>query len=175
MTIEKSKKSHKGAQRAKGRIRRTKAPPPTSPENPPKIETTRPLRAALVALGGVSVCLSGVLWLCSCAALCARLRGVRAVGGISYTPEQIKTPCGAFFGLLRGEGKRKAPEGLRLVRGFGLIATNGGGASDLPTTAHGRQARRGLCMVCGSIPGRGFPGLGSSRSRTGAGFPLLWC
>jgi len=86
MTIEKSKKSHKGAQRVNGRIRRAKALPPTSPENPPKTETTRPLRAALVALGGVSVCLSVVLWLCSCAALCARLRGVRAVGGMLIPP-----------------------------------------------------------------------------------------
>lgn len=152
-----------------------KSPTADLARNPTENLNNKTPPGGVVALGGVFLCLS---WSASGFPLCGSVRlsaGRSCRGWYVDTSEQIKTPCGAFFGLLRGEGKRKAPEGLRLVRGFGLTATNGGGASDLPTIEHGRQARRGLCTVCGLVAGSLSPGLGNSRSRTGAGSPLLWC
>ena len=145
--------------------------PPTSPETLSKTDAMRPHRGGVAALGGVSVRFRGAFGACPLW-LSVALCGAFSAWVVCLYPYEVKTPCGAFCGFYGAEGKRIAPD---TVPGLWSIATNGGGASDLPTTAHGRQVRRGRCRVCGSTAGASFPGLGSSRSRTGAGSPLLWC
>lgn len=99
----------------------------------------------VAALGGVFLCLSwGALGFPLCGSV--RLSAGRSCRGWYVdTYEQIKTPCGAFFGLLRGEGKGKPRRACTLSGALVLLLPMAAGLLIFPPLNTGGKLG-GVCV-----------------------------